>query len=278
MIDDLDKVLENLLKREIPIKNREVEIAFDLPKREWSARMNRPTLNLFLHDIRENATLRRPEWQLQRSNGGGYTKQRAHARVDLRYMITAWAKRPEDEHHLLARTLMALYRFPFLPEDLLPEIFQGQPVPIPMRVADHDQLRNPADVWGALDNELRPAVTCVVTLALDPYEKITGPLVRTRELRFGQAAELPDFERLDEAADSDTLWMVGGEVQSEEPLANARLTLLEKGLRVRIQDEGRFVIGDLEKGDYTLELTVEGRKPSKHKITVPSNEGYDIEV
>jgi len=65
MIDELDEVLRKFLIREIPIKNTDVDIKFDMPKREWSARLNRPTLNLFLYDIRENTKLRQaqPMWR-----------------------------------------------------------------------------------------------------------------------------------------------------------------------------------------------------------------------
>ena len=58
MFDELDEALRRLLIREIPIKNNEVDISFDQPKSEWSARLNRPTVNLFLHDVRENTKLR----------------------------------------------------------------------------------------------------------------------------------------------------------------------------------------------------------------------------
>ena len=55
MIHKLDQVWRDFFRRELPIKNGEVEIAFDQPKREWSARLNRPTINIYLHDIRESA-------------------------------------------------------------------------------------------------------------------------------------------------------------------------------------------------------------------------------
>ncbi len=98
MINDLDETLRKLLIREIPIKNGEVEISFDQPKREWSARLNRPTLNLYLYDIRENNKLRQtqPMWEVERQANGTVTQRRKPFRVDLHYMITAWAAEPED--------------------------------------------------------------------------------------------------------------------------------------------------------------------------------------
>jgi hypothetical protein len=282
MIDDLDELLRKILIREMPVKNGEVDIVFDLPKREWSSRLNRPTLNLFLYDIRENATLRQPEWEIQKGENGGYSKRRSPARENLSYMATAWGADPEDEHRLLSRTAMALYRTPTLPgpnvsKDMLPESLLDQPMPIPVRVAQHDHLTNPAEVWSALDNEMRPSVSCVITLALNPYQTFTGPLVRTRDLRFGHAVDLPFEERLDEAAGGDRFWMVGGSLQGGEGLDSPRLTLVEQGRRIPLEDGDRFVVGNLQEGEYTLELAAEGRKPSQHKISVPSDD-YDIEL
>jgi len=66
MIDDLDDALRDLLVRELPIRDNEVDVSFDQPRREWSARLSRPSLNLYLYDIRENLRLRR----LARWSGG----------------------------------------------------------------------------------------------------------------------------------------------------------------------------------------------------------------
>jgi hypothetical protein len=276
MISDLDEVLRQLLIRELPVRNSEVNIEFHQPRREWSSRLNRPTLNLFLHHLCENTTLRQPEWEIRRNGDGTATRRRTPVRMDLHYMITAWAAEPEDEHRLLTRTLMALFRNATLPVGLLPESLRDQPVPIPIRVADPENLRNPADIWSALDNELRAAIACVVTLALNPYQILTGPLVRTRDLRVGQAEELPLFRRL-EPEGADRLWLIGGAVRAAGSYGGMRLTLLERGLGVPVGPDGRFVIANLEPGDYTLELAAEGRQPSRHRISVPS-ESYDIEL
>lgn len=280
MIDDLDQVLRQLLIRELPIKNREVDVDFDQPTREWSGRLSRPTLNLFLYDLRENSKLRqtRPAWEIERGDDGNVTQRRRPVRVDLHYMITAWANEPEDEHRLLTRSLMAFFRCPHLPEDLLPESLQDQPAPISIMVAQEEEVINLADVWSSLDNEFRPAVMCVITLALDPYQPIVGPMVRTRELRFGQAA-VPLWQRLDEQVEAEAFWTIGGTLRSKKPLdaSQVRLTLVEQGRDVPLQPEGRFAIGNLRAGEYTLEVSSDGGRPRRYTITVPSPD-YDLEI
>lgn len=279
MIDELDQALRQLLVRELPIKNGEVDIDFNQPKREWSARLGRPTLNLFLHDLRENVKLRQTAqgWEIERQSEALAVQRRKPFRVDLSYIITAWAREPEDEHRLLARTLMALFRTPELPEDILPESLQNQPAPITLQAAQPGIAENMGDLWGALDNEIRPAITCVVTLAFNPYQPITGPLVRTRELRFGQAHQ-PWLEKLVQQAGLDTYWTIGGAVRTKKPLdpATLRLTLVEHGLEIQIQPEGRFSIGRLAAGDYTLEISAAGQT-RRCKIQVPAPD-YEIEI
>lgn len=277
MINDLDEALRQLLIREIPIKNGEVEISFDQPKREWSSRLSRPTLNLFLYDLRENARLRqtRPLWEDVRENGS-VTRRRTPVRVDLRYMLTAWATEAEDEHRLLARSLMGLFRTPHLPEELLPESLQDQPAPIALMVAQDDILRNPAEVWSALDNEMRPTVPLIITMALNPYQAITGPLVRTRELRLGPSGR-PLWQQLDDPTAADTYWTIGGTLRSKKPLEDVQLRLLEESIEVKLQSEGRFAIGNLKQGNYTLQVSVKGDKPRTYKIAVPSPD-YDLEI
>lgn len=272
MIRELDEVLRQLLIREIPVKNNEVDLAFDQPSREWSSRLSRPTLNIFLYDVRENQKLRQaqPMWQVKHNDDGSVTKHRKPVRTDLHYMITAWASEAEDEHRLLARTLLALFRNPFLPNELFPESLQRQPAPISILAAQYDELRNPTDVWNVLDNEMRPAIACIITLALDPYVPITAPLVRERVIRYRQRP-------LDELVAPDSFWTIGGTVHSDRSLEDVRLTLVERNRKVPLQPDGRFVIGHLQAGDYTLEIAVKDREPRHHKLTVPSPD-YELEI
>jgi hypothetical protein len=280
MINAVDEALRRLLVRELPIKNSEVEIKFDQPGREWAARLNRPTLNLFLYDVRENQKLRQtqPLWDVEHKPDGSVSRRRKPVRVDLHYMITAWANDPEDEHRLLGRALMALFRFADLPEEVLPEGLRNQPKPIPIMVAQYEELRNPTEVWQVLDNEMRPGVACVLTLALDPYQPLTTPLVRTRELVLGPSP-LPPAQQLAGGVEPGRFWTVGGILRSKTPLEpeQVQLTLVERGQEVRLGAGSRFTIGRLRAGEYTLEVVVDGGKPQRHTITVPAPD-YEIEV
>lgn len=264
MFDDLDEALRRLLVRELAINNGEVDIQFHLPSRDWSGRLSRPTLNLFLYDVRENQKLRQaqPMWETERSGVSTVARRRAPVRADLSYMITAWANEPEDEHSLLSRTWLTFLRCPRLPADVLPESLRAQPLPIPLLVGQPQDLRNPADLWNVLDNEMHPAIALTATLCLDPAQVFTSPLVRSWELRVGQGVPL--------AGEADAFWTVGGSLQSEKPLGEVRLTLVERGLEVPVQEGGRFVLGPIRAGEYTLELRADGAKSRRFKLTVPT--------
>ncbi len=269
MIDALDEVLRRLLIREIPIKNGEIDIQFKQPNRNWSAQLSRPTLNLYLYDLRENIQLRQPSplWSGVGPQKNGKISQRLPAvRLDLHYVMTVWVNEPTDEHHLLARALMALFRYPYLPEDLFPEILLAQPSPIQLRVAQPDHLQETSLFWSALDNEIKPSIDCTITCALDPYQPITTPLVRERVLIFRNvstgATESP----------GPTLWTVEGRVAGSGAKGSRSMSLLERGLEIPLRPDGSFTITNLPAGTYTVEISASGAKPWQQELTVPSPE------
>ncbi len=287
MFDDVDEALRRLLIEEIPIRSNEIEIAFDQPRREWSARLNRPTLNIFLHDVRENAQLRQSHVQRQQPHPDRQqvALKRPEIRVDLHYMLTAWASEPEDEHRLLARSLLAFLRHRELPVEFLPNSLRNQPRPVAVSVAQYDTTFNPTDLWGVMDNDLRPCLNCMVTLTLDPHLPVTVPLVRVRELRVEdmvvsslrqQNARLPNGSAGQaELPEQEKWWTVGGHLRFAS-LQAIHLSVVELDRDVPIAADGTFVIGNLREGAYTLEVSRGAETPVRHTITVPSGK-YDIE-
>ena len=72
MFSDVDETLRSHLISDMPIHGGEVDIEFDRPTREWSSRLSKPTLNLFLFDVRE-----RPEFR-DSNQRVSFTTDRAH--------------------------------------------------------------------------------------------------------------------------------------------------------------------------------------------------------
>lgn len=281
MFSDLDESIKNMLTAEMPVKNGQIDIKFDQPVREWSTKLVKPTVNFYLYDVRENVMLRQHQWEQQRQNGGSRLDvsrmKRSPFRVDCCYMLTTWASEPDDEHLLLARCLLALFRNPILPEEYLVGEMQSQEFEIQAKVASNDKLTNPAEVWSALDNEMRPSVSFVVTVALNPWMEITGPSVRTLTLRSGQS-QVPPRETLDGETDVTEKSYIGGYVtQKGAPQVNIDVAIKGTGYFTTTDEAGRFRLGSILHGDYTLVAWTEKGKPKETKVTIPG-ESYEIKL
>jgi hypothetical protein len=268
---DLDETIRKLLIQQAPLDEEEVDVSFDAPDREWSGRLSRPTVNCFLYDVRENLEYRDTDWAVERQNGH-ITMRKPPARIDATYQVTVWARAPEDEHRLLWRILAALMRHQQLPEELLYGGLAEQVVPVRAQVAQPNQSHaNPADLWQALDNRIRPALTYVLTLSLDTQVAFTSPIVFTRTARLSDS----------KGRETARMVEVGGRVRDKannaQALAGARVQLRETGVQVITDTQGRFVFTHAPQGPVTLVARAPGRQEVTRSLTVPAPD-YDLDV
>ncbi len=178
MIHDVDESLRTLIRRDA-LAGMDIEVLLDAPTREWSARRNSPTLDLYLYDIRED--LRRRETGLiDFHDEAGHVKgrRRPPRYYKLSYLVTAWTQRPEDEHLLLSAVLLCLLRHDHLPLDVLAGSLARSTLPMPVTVAlPPPDDRALSDVWSALGGELKPSLDLVV---IPPFE--SGPVEEAARL------------------------------------------------------------------------------------------------
>lgn len=165
MLHLLDDALEAYLRGEVPLRGTDVDVVFARPDKEWGAAVIRPTINLFLWDVRRNSGAQ--ESGMESIEVDGKRVRRApQPRVDCRYMVTAWAGDPRDEHQLLGAVLAALLRFSEMPDRYLVGAL-GQTRPLPtINVPRFDGSHN-ADFWTAISGEMRPAVDLVISATFD---------------------------------------------------------------------------------------------------------------
>jgi hypothetical protein len=170
VIQDVDDTLKELLVREVPLDTSAVDIKFEMPTHEWSSKVSKPTVNLYLWDIRENLELRSVDRFVTRRDKetGTGTQDRAFVRVDLAYLISAWTTDIADEHQLLGNILAALVRFPTLPTEVLQGSMQSQPLPLQAWIARPERMPNPWDFWGHVENRMKSALSYVVTASVVP--------------------------------------------------------------------------------------------------------------
>lgn len=291
MIADLDFVIRQLMIDELPIQNGEIGVEFDQPRREWSARLARPTLNFFLYDLRENPQLRQHQWEAVEAGkaGANRTRQkRTPFRFDCYYMMTAWVpNQPIDEHRLLTRAMLVLARHPVLPESRFREAMLASPLfEVSTRLAHHDILANPSEVWGALDNEMRPSISYVATISLDPWQAVEGPAVITVAFASGQEERPGElrYRRLERSTVSMRSSTIGGVVRNgtgnRAPAADMEVEIAGTGLFTRTDEQGRYRFSGLFPATYTLIARPSTGQPVSRSISVPAekDQDYDLEV
>ncbi len=272
MISDLDTTLKVLLVKKVPLEPAEVNINFETPNREWAGSRSKPTVNLYLYDIRENHELRSYDWTIERDQGRTATRKKAPLRADLSYLITVWTKDIEDEHRLLGHILFTLMHYPVLPEDMFQGSLKGMEYPIYTTTAQPDGLfKNPADFWTSLDNQLKPSLNYVVTLPIDLDIAITAPLVRTKTIEVGGK----DIEPVEE------LLQVGGRVykkgKPDAVIAHARILAREAGRTTETDTSGNYTFPKLQRGKHTFEVSAEGKSARELEIVIPGD-NYNIEL
>ena len=143
----------------------DLDVVFDAPTKDWAARRNAPTVNLYLYDIRED-TRRRPAGYLEErdpDSGQVVMRRPAPRFFKLSYLVTAWTQRPEDEHRLLDNLLRTFLKYDALPDHLVVGQLAEPREPVKVTIGlPPPEDRAFADVWSALGGELKPSLDLVV--------------------------------------------------------------------------------------------------------------------
>ena len=176
MLADLDETLRTLLRTELERHGFEgVDIAFDAPAREWSGQLSKPTVNIFLYDLREAETLRTSEWSRIQRDGRTF-EGRPPMVMECSYAVTAWTQAVEDEHRLLSQVLAIFYAYPEIPQSALNgRLANGsQQWPIKARIGQGKGEKS--DFWSAIGGQYKVSLDYVVRLSVDSGAKLErGP-------------------------------------------------------------------------------------------------------
>jgi hypothetical protein len=169
MINEVDESLRNLVNAEV-INGADVDVLFDAPTRDWAARRNTPTIDLYLYDIREDLRRRETGMIEVRDDQGIVVERRPPPRYfKLAYLITAWTQRPEDEHRLLSAILGCFLRHETMPDTVLTPLLRELETPLGVMIAyPPPENRQVSDVWTSLGGDLKPSVDLVITIPLQP--------------------------------------------------------------------------------------------------------------
>jgi hypothetical protein len=272
MLADLDETLRGLLRSELERHGFEgVDIAFDAPAREWSGQLSKPTVNVFLYDMREAEGLRSPEWSSSKA-GGRVREGRPPMVMECSYAITAWTQAVEDEHRLLSQVLAILFAFPELPQDKLNgRLANGsQAWPIKARVGQGKGEKS--DFWSAVGGQYKVSLDYVVRLSVESGAmRERGPEVRTQTIRT-QMTDAPRATVLE-------MHRSGGKVTDKkgQPLGDVWITLPDLGSWTSSRSDGEFRFDRLPPGRHrVVARTADGREADSH-IEVPGA-GVDLKI
>jgi hypothetical protein len=283
MIDDLSHTLRTILTRDVPEPLKSAQIVFERPSELFNPQQT--TVDLFLYDIRENLELRSNEPVIERENGRVGTR-RPPLRVACSYLVTAWPGGSTGdaaallEQKLLSQALQVLSVQPTIDPKLLQGSLKGQEPPLPMVTALVDPQKNLSEFWTALGNKMRPSLTVRVTISIrDLIAPETAHMVITEDLRFG-VRSAPDEESIIPAT-LEERFRIGGRVSDalNQPVRAGIVTIVELGLSARTNADGRFVLGMIKSGDFTLQVkTATTEQEFAVKVPAPSGKNYNVQL
>jgi hypothetical protein len=252
VLGDLDRAVRVLFERELRDRGAEgVGVAFDAPTGAWAEALDGPALNLYLYDVKESHEERRVEWDEARVDGRTIERP-PPVRLDVSYVITAWAATSEEEHGLLSAALAIAYAHPALPDDVRTGALAEDDAydhELTVRAAQPPGEGHGAAFWAALGAGHKASVDFGVGVWCRPGRaREQAPPVRTQTVRM-QVRGRP-------AAGVEELHRISGTVRGAdgEPAAGAWVVLPESGGLAVTGADGRFTLAALRAGRHALKV------------------------
>jgi hypothetical protein len=280
MISELDETIRQILLKEGGFDVADVDVSFDLPNREWSGGISKPTLNCYLFDIHERRQLREEGWEIEQYATTGAARRRPPLFFEMTYLLTAWTRAVEDEHRLIWHVLRTMLRFPILPTAHLQGMLSDYPWPVRTSIAQTEGvLKSPGEFWSALENHLKPSLSFVVTLALDQESVPAGPPVLTTSLRMRGSTQqngngaAPQNGNGTPASSQNGNSAAGAQHDSKPvPPPTVRVAIDEHDLQVTVDAQGRLHLEGTIRGDQDIPLpntmiTIDGHN---HRVITDS--------
>ncbi len=269
VLGDLDAAVRTLFEREL---GTAAAVSFEAPTAGWAQALSGRSLNLYLYDVKESRSERRVEWDQAQVNGRTVERP-PPVRIDVSYVITAWAATAEEEHGLLSAALAVAYAHPALPDDVRTGALaedEAHDHELTVRVAQPPGDGHGPAFWSSLGAGHRASVDFGVGVWCRPGRAMEqAPPVRTQTVRVGMRGR--------PAAGLEELHRVAGTVRTRagEPAAGAWVVLPETGGFAVTDAEGRFSVGSVRAGSHRLRVRAADGTEAEAAADVP---GEPIEL
>jgi hypothetical protein len=264
MIADLDAGLRELLLNQLRRHGfDDIDVVFETPTTEWAGQLTRPTVNLFLCDIRKSQRAGQSAPEGGR-DGGRATERPPAMRVDCIFAITAWSKAIADEHRLLSQVLGVLYAFPILDGHLGARLNDGAQRFSILATVGEQRPEQRADFWRSVGGVYKPALDYVVTLSVESGHVVKrGPDVRATTIRTG----LVDRPR----GQMQELAHIGGTVSDDdgEPIADAWVAVPSLARLALSDGAGHFRIARVPQGTHEVRVRDRDGRETTVEFDVP---------
>jgi len=163
-IRTVDEGLARLLRAKIPLPANVADVSFAPPTVHWAATISRPTVSLFLYEVKPSE---RPGQAIVRRLGpDGRSQRRLPSPVlEMNYLVSAWAADPLAEHQLLGEVINLLVAHPILPDECLP----GDATSPVQLIFSGDENNPMRDIWRAAGGQQRASFTLSAVAAADSF-------------------------------------------------------------------------------------------------------------
>ena len=128
MLTQIDESLEAFLRAMVPLSAVDIDVSFEPPTEEWAAKLTRPTVSVYLWDIRRS-TGRAVTGVETFERDGVQMRRMALPRVELNYVISVWTTEYADERTLMGSLLSAVLGHGEVPHAYLPAGIADLPSP-----------------------------------------------------------------------------------------------------------------------------------------------------
>lgn len=160
MLNLVDESIESFLRATVPLSAVDIDVSFEPPTEEWAAKLTRPTVSVYLWDIRRSST--RALTGVENFERDGVSMRRmALPRVELGYVVSVWTTEYEDERTLMGALLTAILGYSDMPATYLAAELAHLPAPTLNIVRSDD-----ASVY-SFDSRMKTPINLRVTTAVD---------------------------------------------------------------------------------------------------------------
>ncbi len=269
MFSSLHDALKRLLREKGQFEALDIDVTFEIPNRTWASTLTKPTINFFLHDLEENASLRKTNFAAPVTTGHTTSIKQAPRRINLRYQVSVFSSEARDQNELLWRTMTVLMRYFEIPPELLPRNIAELGIPVNARVSQPEDGPRSNDLWNGLELPPRPALLYLLTVPLDLQRSLEAPLILSRNLMLQNT---PDKSIAGQQLS------IGGVITNSkgEPQANIQLWRENSSMAGTLTNElGQYQLNHIPNGQLALRIAADSQVSQQIILTIPSA-SYDI--